>query len=199
MGRKRVWLEPKSGGGTVKHTTTYIPPKRAPRRRRGGCLPISTRVLTPFGWKLLADITAGDAILSASPRTGRLTQCTVVRKLQFAPTPVIELFGIAGLAILRATGSHTVLTSRGWRAVAKLTPGDLLLRATPTGIEQVEIATARTVTEQEPVVNLHTSNLHTFIVEGGVVAHNFTAFRAFRTFLHRLVFDQMAAVRLAFC
>ena len=204
MAGKRVWWESKRGGGKVKHETTYIPPKshgRGRRRRRNsgsGCFPSSVHVLTPSGWQSLAAIREGDAIRSVCPGTGILMDCHVLRKLQFPPSSTLDVFGEGESLLFRATKSHSVLTGRGWRTVAQLVPGDVLACAVHGTIEHVKITGIRAADNLESVVNLHTSNLHNFVVEGGVIAHNFTFLRALRTVMHRLFFDRATGQQQSF-
>jgi hypothetical protein len=89
---------------------------------------------------------------------------------------------------LRTTAHHSFLTRRGWVKASALRVGDRFVHAIS---KEAVVSSVAATGKSEKVYNLYTAIEHNFIVDG-VVAHNFTFLRRFRTLVHRLLFDVSA-------
>lgn len=97
--------------------------RSSPRQR---CLPPDQRVLTPQGYRPVAEIDAGEGVITALGRTRAVlrSHCVEVRE------PLFRLRTVGG-HLLRATGEHPVLARREegmpqWTAASALYPGTLV-------------------------------------------------------------------------
>lgn len=154
-----------------------------------GCFPVNARVLTPNGYRSIAQVLPGDSILSYDQRRKKITQRVVRKNHKYRPCPIWNVAFTSGWPTLRVTGHHTMLTSRGWCRVDRLSSGDCL-----RGIngEEFEIRKVIATPETEPVYNLITYGEHNFIVDD-FVAHNFTDLRRLKTYWYRLFLDHLRA------
>ncbi len=149
------------------------------------CFPSWTRVLTPSGWARIADLEAGDLVLSFRRQTGRMRTCIVTKRLDHLPAQ-LWVVGTHGTSqIVTTTEFHPFLTRRGWVLTNRLRFDDELV--TLEGHRRITLV--RKTEKYDVVHNIHTSGEHTFIVEGGVVVHNFAYFRALRSLWHRAFLD----------
>lgn len=151
------------------------------------CFPGGTPILTPTGYRLLHDLQAGDLVLSRKP-TGKLVDETITEKLSYDATAIMCLHLASMATSLRTTAHHTLLTRRGWRRASVLRRGNQLMCVDANGRSHWASLSELTISDPEPVFNLHTTGTHTFIA-GGVVAHNFTEVRWLRTMAHRIFVD----------
>jgi Pretoxin HINT domain len=158
--------------GTTTTTTT-----------NGNCFAASTRVLTPSGWTRISQLQAGDPIVSYDRVSGNARIRRVTKRLVHPPCGVWEVETLTG--VIATTACHPFLTRHGWVAAHRLKKGDQFI--TLLGTEAV-IASQGT-TRFEPVYNLYTSGDHTFVVDGGIIVHNFAFFRSLRVVWHRVFFD----------
>lgn len=127
----------------------------------GGCLVGDVTVATPSGPVAIADLKAGDAILSFTD-AGAVVEEAVVH------TQVVEAYSYLQINDnIRVTAEHPFLVGQEWVLAKDLTEGVVL--AGPCGGEEVRFI--RTVNRGVRVHNLTTSGNHTFIAEG-VVVHN---------------------------
>lgn len=151
-------------------------------REQKTCFPATARVLTPTGTKRIVDLKLGDLVTSYRP-DGTTTIQPITRKLEHGSSPICCVALDDGTN-LRVTSNHTVLTNRGWLRVNKLHQGDCVIQAHGNaGVQKVS-----QLQIQEPVYNIYTAGEHTFVVDG-VVVHNFTILRVFRTWLHQWLID----------
>lgn len=146
------------------------------------CFPGESMVLTPEGYKRIADLDIGCAVFSYTPDHGIIAR-TITRKMRYDSAKVWCLRTTNAKA-MRVTGHHTLLTAEGWKKVEALQVGDQLLHVDgPQTLSSIDHEPGH-----EPVYYLHTNGEHNFIVEG-FVAHNFTSLRWIRTALNRLFVD----------
>jgi hypothetical protein len=80
--------------------------------------------------------------------------------------------------------SHSFLTERGWLRASQLKSGDVLICSDAT---KKEVASVTPLPEAEPVYNLVTDCEHTFVVEYGVVSHNYSYLRDTRAAADNLI------------
>lgn len=147
-----------------------------------GCFSSDTLVATPKGPLQISDIAVGQEVTSA---TGVFFKCrsSVVRRVTTFGNRRLYVLAL-GSAVLRATGTHTVLTRRGWMRVDCLMLGDYL-----TGVgapNDLAVDSISVTLSREPVFNLIVENDYNFILGIGCVAHSFTFARAPRVALGRL-------------
>jgi len=147
-----------------------------------GCFPGSALVTTPKGAKPIAELRAGQFVLSQGHDL-KLIPRQILKVMIHPPEDCWRLTLSKGRQ-LRVTKNHTILTHKGGCKGSTLAVGDAV--TTTNGASEI----TEIVCEPHPemVYNLHTSGEHTFIVEG-VVAHNFTRLRVLRTFVHKLFVD----------
>jgi hypothetical protein len=148
---------------------------------RSSCFTSNTPVLTSEGWRRIDEIEPGQTIMTID-RKGTLVGRRVAKRKDYSARGVWLIQTAGRVEPVETTGSHTLLTARGWVRTSRLRVGDILVApdADHGRVTQV-IRTSRF----QPVHNLITEGEHTFIAAGFVV-HNFTHFRAIRTALYQL-------------
>jgi len=141
-----------------------------------GCFPADTPILTPRGWRRIAEIKAGDIVL-ARTWTGRLAPRPVIRRKDYSESRILSVVSDSGEVLFRITRSDSVLTAQGWRRIDQLQPGDELHGLDERGTETV-VKVGRIVDTElvEPVHNLIVARSYNFLVQG-CVSHSFTYFR----------------------
>ena len=153
-----------------------------------GCFPAYSLVLTPGGWRQIAQIRPGDEVLSYSKGTDEVEICTVLRRKDHGAERLWRLEFEDNAPPVVTTRSHSFLTERGWIKAIDLKRGDILMTAPEPGNANRVVSAVRLTAQSAPVYNLITSDHHTFIVEG-LIAHNFSTIRELRTWLHRNLID----------
>ena len=149
------------------------------------CFPADCQVLTPNGWRRIADIEPGEFVMTRKS-SGRLQPRRVLARKDYAPCRIAAVLGDQGQELFRVTRSHTVLTTRGWCMVDRLHAGDRLVSIDPTGSQTVhEVGAVVDSGAIEPVHNLIVAGSYTFVARG-CVSHSFTYFRALRMALSEL-------------
>jgi len=175
-------MVPPSEAGTQGATAAdeYLHEQRTPTGGGGGgkpsCFPSSAQVLTPGGWRRIADIKSGEIVLARKGNGEFIRQHVIMRK-DYAPCQIAYVVGSDGSELLRVTRSHTVLTDGGWRMVDHLRTGDRLI-GTYDG-RRLSLGTVERVIDSgllEPVHNLIVSGSYNFVAQG-CVSHSFTYFR----------------------
>lgn len=157
-----------SGGGSRSRS----------RSRSNGCISADVRVLTPNGYRAIASITIGDSILSLGDKDSVLVPREVRAVISCAPQVVYKVSTTSGS--FKATRGHSFLTRRGWVRTRALRADDVLLGEKGAGYRVIFVQLSPTL---ESVYNLRTEREHNFIVEGGVVAHNFSFLRRLRSII----------------
>tara|TARA_B100000809_G_C15051376_1_gene499037 strand:- start:162 stop:953 length:792 start_codon:yes stop_codon:yes gene_type:complete len=151
-------------------------------RPQQSCFPATASVLTSKGIRSMGDIKRGDMVVSYSPE-GTTTLRPVTRKFKHGTAPISRVVLNDGTN-LQATSNHTILTNRGWLRIDKIIKGDYLVRKD----DIVCVIDVHSELIPEPVYNLYTAFEHTFVVDG-IVVHNFTTLRVFRTWFHQNLID----------
>lgn len=150
---------------------------------RDSCFPSDTDVLTPKGWRKIDELEHGEFVQSHDS-SGRIMCNRIIKRTDHAPTQIFEIQFEEGTHTLRATGSHSVLTGRGWQKVRDLKVGDQL-----GSIDENKAELSQTVLfveetrAREIVHNLIVEGDYTFIVRG-CIAHSFSHFRELRMFAY---------------
>lgn len=136
-----------------------------------GLAPAGQRLATNSGLRAISEIAPGDEVLTYDADHQISVLRTVRRILALAPEPIWEI-GFADEAILsagrrfRSTGHHPLLTARGWRRVAKLQPGDVVLSADADGERmRAQIASVRPTTAVEPVYAIAVDGRAPIVIE----------------------------------
>jgi Pretoxin HINT domain len=155
------------------------------------CFPANANIFTVGGKQAISSLQKGDYVLSRS-RAGALVARRITDVKVHSPSYIWVIgFDDHGPKI-RTTGSHTVLSRRGWIRVSCLRSGDELVQPETGIFRRVQRISA--TDDAEPVYNLSTEGEHNFIVEG-IVAHNFTTLRRVRTLMHRLLIDPLLGIQ----
>lgn len=147
---------------------------------KAACFTADTMIDTPSGKKKISSIKRGDKIISYEK--GKKTTEYVKNAVVYPPAKVWD-FILSNDKTVSATDHHTVLTSQGWKKFEDLTVGESKLICPDTGKHL--IIKHKTNPRRELVYNLHTTGSHNFIANG-LVAHNFTFARRFRSMLSTL-------------
>lgn len=147
---------------------------------RGSCFTGDTMIETPSGKKKISAMKRGDKIISYSK--GKKTTEYVKNAVVYPPAKVWD-FILSNDTKVSATDHHTVLTTKGWKKLGDLVVGESKLVCPDTG--KHVIIKHKTNPRRELVYNLHTTGSHNFIANG-LVAHNFTFARRFRSLLSTL-------------
>ena len=148
-----------------------------------GCFTGDMRVQTPHGYVPIREIEAGTVVLSYDARTQQFQRCQVTKAKRHSPRDTWELRLESGTSV-RATANHRILTTQGWKKVASLHEGCVLI--TEGGPNRVR--SVQKTAQQEPVYNLYTTGQRNFVIEG-LVAHNFTRCLSLRSLFGRHVLD----------
>ena len=148
------------------------------------CFPGDIEVLVPGGWRAIAKIKEGDAVLCLNDDWRQ--QQGIVEQHRIHPPCAIAQVVMAGGTVLEATRAHALLTTKGWRRIGKLRPGDLLLYfAEETGV----LISERVERIEHDVRHVNTHNLvigwHLNFIVRGAIAHSFSYARRLRTHIHR--------------
>lgn len=152
------------------------------------CFTASAQVLTPDGYQSIGSLEVGSPILSYDLRSACLRQRIVSKKIQHAVGRVWKISTERSCSI-ETTANHMFLTMRGWVRAKQLKTGDeILAEPGETGPSSHRVVGVLDTGRNEVVYNLYTTGEHTFLVDGYVV-HNFTFFRSFRTWWHKLFVD----------
>lgn len=146
-----------------------------------GCFHGDTLIQTPHGARPIKEVKIGTMIMSWNAASAQLVErpVTAVKVHKSADIIAVEL---EDGNLLKVTPNHTVLSSKGWRRIGKLRPGDDIICSSD---KRVTIKTMTQVADKAEVYNIITKGEHNFVADG-VVAHNFTILRRTRTALHRL-------------
>ena len=153
-------------------------------RPQKSCFPARATILTSTGLQYIKNIKKGDMVVTYND-SGETRLRPVTRKIKHNDSPIVCLMLNDGTK-LRATSNHTMLTKRGWLRIDNIKKGDYLVRKE----DSVCVTDIIKEINSEPVYNLYTAFEHTFIVDG-VIAHNFSTLRVFRTWLHKNLIDHI--------
>jgi hypothetical protein len=182
--------------GSMHNAAGYDQYKQAQSQKHGGggggagCFTSETLVLTPSGWARIGAITRNQFVMTYDEGTGVLSARRVIERCDYDRRAIWALALDGRDKAISTTGSHSFLTSRGWRAANKLRTGDVV--RDNHGSWQT-VTSCRKTDRIAPVHNLVTEGNHTFIAEGCVV-HNFTYFRMVRMIWYRLRGDRRTAM-----
>ncbi|MEM9668641.1 MAG: Hint domain-containing protein [Pseudomonadota bacterium] len=147
----------------------------------GSCFPGDALVLTQTGWVPIKDIREKQLVLSILA-DGSARSSRVLKKKAYGKRAITDVVDQKGAHLFRATGSHAVLTQKGWKKVGQLNAGDILFSNDGgEGFRRSIVGDTSHSNEIEEVFNLVVENNFTFVVKG-CVAHSFTHFRALRSF-----------------
>lgn len=138
----------------------------------GGCFPAGVMIRTPQGDRPIETIEAGDVVWARRAGSADVAPARVLKRKDHAPNAITMITFEDGSS-LRSTMAHSFLTDRGWRSVRALRIGDRLAAECETRT----VASISTLAQKESVYNLVTEKHFTFFADG-VLAHNFTWFRA---------------------
>ena len=168
-----------------KYRESLKPPKgRGPSQ----CFTSDTLVATPSGYKYINEIEAGTFVIGLNGH-GEVDAVKVrradVHKKSHAT--VYAVHGIDDQILFRGTGRHPVLTSRGWKRIKRILPGDAIQTNGPLN-QNTEVRVTRVISSKEPVVmcNLIVDGGHAYFLETGL-AHSFVNFRAVRVLMNKVV------------
>lgn len=181
----------RSKNGNIVVTKVYKGRPRPPKTHHHhhhskDCFPAATRILTPSGQKAIEELRPGDLVVSY--KDGAMSTQPVLR-LRLVPLRSIVKIHLRGrFAPIRTTRSHSFSTVRGWVTAKDLEAGDCVHVFERDTLHTAKVTSIESTPEYCDVYSLITASTHTFIADGAVV-HNFTYFRALRTFLHRHLID----------
>jgi len=145
-----------------------------------GCFTANTMISTPSGEKPIINMKKGDKVISFV--NGKRTVETVKSRIVYPAQPVWD-FELSNGNVVSATDHHTMLTDDGWKKF-----GDIIV-----GKDKIICSDGKSVIVKhkknpriELVYNLTTTGCHNFIANG-LVAHNYTFARKFRSVLHTIL------------
>lgn len=167
----------------------------AGREPVAACFPGSALVNTPDGPRRIDEIKKGDEISCWNEDERSVMRRRVKKVRAHGPAAIMTVAFEGEQTPMRATGFHTVLTTRGWRRINQLKRGDGIIICDRHDLRTARIASLGAGTKRVPVYNLITEGEHNFIVDG-VVAHNFTVLRRTRAYLHTCL-EYLAALASA--
>jgi len=152
--------------------------KRAHARGKG-CFTANTMIETPDGEKKISKIKKGDKIISYEngKKTVEFVKSTIIY-----PPSIVRDFELSNGTVVSSTDHHTMLTTNGWVKFGSITVGSTKL-VLPNGESSTVIHKSNS--RRELVYNLKTTGPHNFIANG-LVAHNYTFARKFRSILSTL-------------
>ena len=145
------------------------------------CFTADTLISTPKGERKISTIKRGDKIISYA-ENGKKKIEYVKNAIMYPPAKVWD-FILSNKTKVSATDHHTMLTTKGWKKFGDLKVGESKLICPDTG-KHLTIKN-KTNPRRELVYNLHTTGSHNFIANG-LIAHNFTFARKFRSMLSTL-------------
>ncbi len=158
-------------------------------QKEKSCFTKSTLIFTPKGWKEIGSINFGDSVFSYDPASGQINVRKVQKKIKHSSAAIWKICNLKSSNVVLTTSHHTFLTQRGWVLTKNLKIGDQVLMVDENlNKEFGHISHIEETDRIEPVYNLYTETEHTFIASG-LVAHNFTYFRTFRTWWHKNYID----------
>ena len=172
--------------GSVTVVTHLGPKRRSGGGGGGGCFPSSTRVLTPSGWRPIGELRPNESVVSLDVATEALASRVITHRIDYGQRQIWALKFNLDQAPLQVTSTHSFLCKNGWKRVAEIEPGDILLCSTTGGLVEKTVLSATATQTQSEVHNIYTSVDNNFIVDGGFIAHNFSYLRAVRSWLHNL-------------
>ena len=147
---------------------------------RDACFAATAKVLTTRGLQRIDSLQVGQIVLSYDVAKRELSEQRVRKVLAYTPKRVVALSYEGASEPTIVTPSHTICTENGWKRVGELSRDDKLLVMRDGVAGVASILSVDAVEKKEPVFNLRTGGSCTFIA-GGLIAHNFTYFRALRT------------------
>jgi hypothetical protein len=148
---------------------------------RSTCFESATPILTPSGWRPIAEIEASDAILSLNVMTGDLVERIVIRRDDHSETVLWHLETDPDCGLVRTTMRHRFMTQRGWIQTRKLRIGDRLCFFDGSFVQVVAV---RPSDQLGRVHNLVTECEHNYVAAGFIV-HNYVDLYRTRAFLDR--------------
>jgi len=147
---------------------------------KAGCFTKDTKILTPTGEKNIISLKKGDKVISFV--NGKRTVETVKSRIIY-PVQTVWDFELSNGKTVSATDHHTMLTHSGWKKFGDIIVGkDKLICSDGKSVIIKHKKNARL----ELVYNLTTTGCHNFIANG-LVAHNYTFARKFRSILHTIL------------
>ena len=195
MTRNRRTVKHLKSGAKVVTTSHYIPPSKPKQvhhhhhttlvRRDDSCFPSTAMVLCPNGWKAIAQVEAGDHVMSYSTKTSTLIPRIVKARIDHGLAQLWEIRLAGRSKPLLTTKGHRFLSAGSWVKAENLQPGHTLRIVQPGGDRMEVVCFSGASRKCAPVHNLRTSGEHNFVVEGAI-AHNFIHFRRVRSVLDSL-------------
>gem|GEM_PF-4118132 len=171
------------GSKKPKHTKKTSPsraPARTPQTASNACFPKGTHIITPEGSKDISILTKGDYVISI----GDDKKAHVNRILKVKTHRNTRLWSIKfndGSSI-KTTSHHSFNCKNQWVKSKDLIPGDTICCYEHNQIINKTVAISNEMNESEGVYNIYIEGDFNFIADG-VLAHSFSYFRVFRTFL----------------
>jgi len=154
--------------------------QQAWKKENMGCFTADTLISTPTGEKPIVNMKKGDKVISFA--NGKRTVETVKSKIVY-PVQTVWDFELSNGKTVSATNHHTMLTDSGWKKFGDITVGkDKLICSDGKSVIVKHKKNAR----MELVYNLTTTGCHNFIANG-LVAHNYTFARKFRSVFHTIL------------
>ena len=159
----------------------YEPPRNHKGSKSNGCLAAGTMISLPDGKIDISDISAGQIVLAYSGGYQGFSDGTVRRVDVHTDNLIWELHVRRKSTPLRLTGNHKVLTSRGWRSVWTISPGDKVATIPGDLHGRFEVVGKVNETEKsEAVYNLIVSPFANFVADG-VVCSSYVQLRGLRS------------------
>lgn len=140
------------------------------------CFPAGTLV----GNTAIENIQVGDMVPSWDEHTGQMVRKTVTRVTESVPTDMVRILFVNGLEVA-CTAKHPFLTENGWLPASKLLNEHVITpHARGGSVKALRVDTLKPTDDgtfggscpDGLVYNLEVEGTHTYLVDGGFVAHN---------------------------
>jgi len=136
------------------------------------CFTADTKILTPYGYRCIIDITPGELVLSYDTSTQLMVSTRVLKNVKFGKRSIWTIKFKDLPTKIKTTKHHPFLTTKGWVKASKLTNQNRLLQFRDDEIVEVQVAESICTSSNLEVFNLYTSPIKNYCPYG-FIAHNY--------------------------
>lgn len=135
------------------------------------CLTADTVVNTPDGDRMIASMVGQTGRVYCYDEENGVPTVSDFHDVRQTGTAEIFEIELEDGRLLRCSGKHPILTTRGWVLAEDIEETDEIVQITQASVSAVKIKRIRR-TAREPVYNMEVTTYHNFAVNGGLVVHN---------------------------